>query len=489
MAQLGPPGLESMELAAMDRELAGHFDTSVAALVLNFSAYPFHQSSLGITRSLGRLGIPVFAVQRNSFIPSGVSRYLRGKFLWRTDAQDSDRFLEEMASIGKILDRPTILVPTDDLSAILIAEHADELASQFIFARPPATLPRMLANKRCLYQLCHRFRDPCPHTVFPHSHEELIDLTAHMQFPVVVKATEPWLLPRSIKSTAIVSSRQEIIGYFDNFWRKSPATTLMIQKMIPASSSEDWFVHGYCDHQSNPIAVFTGVKLRSYPAFAGPTTLGRSVRNDALRQQAIKLFSAIGYHGIMDLDFRLDRRDGRYNLLDFNPRIGAQFRLFQDSWRDRCRARASLGSYRTRCTDCGPQIEGRAFIVESHDLLSSFSCYRSGDLKMREWVLSLRAVAEGAWWATDDLLPFFAHVPVDAVSRRLSRSPPRPEPAKGRAGRSVFQGLRFISPFATKGRGPTKWVHATRTSLPEANIGPPILRLLARVRRFEGIGQ
>ncbi len=415
-----------MELAAMDRELAGHFDTSDAALVLNFSAYPFHQSSLGITRSLGRLGIPVFAVQRNSFIPSGVSRYLRGKFLWRTDAQDSDRFLEEMASIGKILDRPTILVPTDDLSAILIAEHADELASQFIFARPPATLPRMLANKRCLYELCHHLGIPSPHTVFPHSHEELIDLTAHMQFPVVVKATEPWLLPRSIKSTAIVSDRQELIGYFDNFWRKSPATTLMIQKMIPPSSSEDWFVHGYCNHQSNPIAVFTGVKLRSYPALAGPTTLGRSVRNDALREQAIKLFSAIGYHGIMDLDFRLDRRDGRYYLLDFNPRIGAQFRLFEDSGGIDV-VRALHLDLTGRGVRTGPQIEGRTFIVEFQDLLSSYSCYRSGDLKMREWVLSLQAVAEGAWWATDDLLPFLLMclwMPSRAASRvvRLGRN-------------------------------------------------------------------
>ena len=196
MAQLSPQRLEPMGLTTMDREFAGHFDTSVAALVLNFGAYPFHQSTLGIIRSLGRVSIPVFAVQRDSFIPSGASRYLTGKFLWRTDAQDSDRFLEGMARIGKILDRPTILVPADDLSAILIAEHADELASRFIFARPPATLPRTLANKRCLYELCHRLGIACPHTVFPDSREELLDLTAQMQFPVVVKVTEPWLLPR-----------------------------------------------------------------------------------------------------------------------------------------------------------------------------------------------------------------------------------------------------------------------------------------------------
>jgi len=394
-----------MELAPADRELAGHFDTSVATLVLNFGTYPFHQSTLGIVRSLGRVGIRVYTVQRESFIPSGVSRYLSGKFLWRTDPQDSVRFLEGMETIGKILDRPTIVVPADDLSALLIAEHGDDLPSRFMFARPPASLPRKLANKRSLYQKCRKLGIACPHTVFPASREELVDLTASMEFPVVVKATEPWLLRGCVKSTAIVSAREDLLHYYDSFSQHAPATTLMIQEMIPPSSSEDWFVHGYCDDQSTPTAIFTGIKLRSYPAFAGPTTLGRSVRNDALQEQAIEFFSAIGYRGIMDLDYRLDKRDGRYNLLDFNPRIGAQFRLFEDhDGIDVVRALHLDLTGRSVLT--GPQIEGRGFIVEIQDLLASLSYYRSGELSLKQWLHSLRGVAEGGWCAADDPAPF-----------------------------------------------------------------------------------
>ncbi|MFY9909135.1 MAG: hypothetical protein WAK56_04805, partial [Candidatus Sulfotelmatobacter sp.] len=77
--------VESKRVMTTDRVCAGQYDTSVAALVLNFGSYALHQSSLGITRSLGRLNIPVFAIQRNSFVPSGSSRYLKKKFLWRTD--------------------------------------------------------------------------------------------------------------------------------------------------------------------------------------------------------------------------------------------------------------------------------------------------------------------------------------------------------------------------------------------------------------------
>ncbi len=38
--------------------------------------------------------------------------------------------------------------------------------------------------------------------------------------------------------------------------------------------------------------------------------------------------AALGFRGIVDLDLRFDPRDAQYKLLDFNPRLGAQFRLF-----------------------------------------------------------------------------------------------------------------------------------------------------------------
>jgi D-aspartate ligase len=217
-----------------------------------------------------------------------------------------------------------------------------------------------------------------------------------------------------------VSDRHELIDYCDTHGRVLPSA-LMIQEMIPSATSEDWFVHGYCDHQSNPAAVFTGIKLRSYPAFAGPTTLARSMRNDALQAQASELLKAIGYQGIMDLDYRLDHRDGRYHLLDFNPRVGAQFRLFKDSDGTDV-VRALHLDLTGRTTPVGPQIEGRTFLAEIQDLLTSGAYWRSGALTVREWWRSLRKIDEPAWYTVDDPLPFLLVcllMPFRAVSRAL----------------------------------------------------------------------
>jgi predicted ATP-grasp superfamily ATP-dependent carboligase len=105
---------------------------------------------------------------------------------------------------------------------------------------------------------------------------------------------------------------------------------LFIQEYIPDRCAEDWIFHGYTNPETGYLIDFTGRKLRSYSPFAGSTTLGVSERNDALAQQTERLLKAIRYAGIMDLDYRLDKRDGRYKLLDFNPRIGANFRMFTD---------------------------------------------------------------------------------------------------------------------------------------------------------------
>jgi D-aspartate ligase len=153
------------------------------------------------------------------------------------------------------------------------------------------------------------------------------------------------------------------------------------------------------------LAGFTGVKVRSYPPYAGPTTLGRCARNEALHRQAEELFKALSYRGIMDLDYRLDLRDGQYKLLDFNPRVGAQFRLFvNDTGIDVVRALHL--DLTDRVVPRGRLLEGRAFVVEHYDLLASWGYHHDGGLTLRGWLRSLKGVKEPAWFAADDMAPF-----------------------------------------------------------------------------------
>jgi D-aspartate ligase len=378
------------------------FDTAVPVLVLNIGSYPYNQSTVGVARSLGRLGIPVYAVQHEALLPAGVSRFLAGTFVW-TPTADGDGFVAGMRAIAQTLGRRAIVIPTCDIAAILVAEHADAIAPWFLVPRQRPELPRLLADKRRLAELCADLRVPHPRTHVARSREELGARLARLTFPVVVKGGEGWLLPAGITSTAIAAEPQAVLASFDTLARAGAPTVLLIQEMIPQRGAQDWIVHGYCE-EGEPARIFTGVKLRSYPAFAGATSLARCVANPTLRGQAEALLRVLGYSGIFDLDYRYDARDGEYKLLDFNPRVGAQFRLFEDE-RGIDVARALHLSLTARPLLPAPQIEGRSFISEIPDVLAALRYVRSGRLDVASWWRSVRGIDEGAWFALDDPAP------------------------------------------------------------------------------------
>jgi len=147
------------------------------------------------------------------------------------------------------------------------------------------------------------------------------------------------------------------------------------------------------------------VKERSYPAHAGLTSLGRGVENERLRTMVEQLLRDLSYRGLVDLDLRRHAGDGRYRLLDFNPRLGAQFRVFEDG--------AGLDVVRAAYLDLTGQPvpalrprRGRRLVVENYDLLAALGYGRRGELGLRAWVSSLRDIDETAWFARDDLAPF-----------------------------------------------------------------------------------
>jgi D-aspartate ligase len=382
-------------------------DTSVPALVLKVGTYPLHHGGLGVVRSLGRLGVPLYGVYEERFTPAAVPRHLRGRFVWHCDVDDPDRFLEGMAMVGERLGRPTVLIPTDDLGAILISEHAPTLGRWFRLPQPPPGLAHLLASKKGLYELCSKLGVPCAQVSFPISRRDVEDFAATANFPVVAKVIEVWLLPANagLKSTTIVHRPETLLDLYKKL-EGGPAGNLMLQEYIPRGFGQDWFFPGYCDARSECLVSFTGVKLRSYPPYAGPTSLGISRDNDVLRAKAEALLRTIAYRGIMDLDFRLDLRDGEYKLLDFNPRLGAQFRVFEDDAAvDVVRAlHLDLTGRKVRRR---PQAEGRVFVVEPGDLLAGVTYARARDLDLRSWLSSLRGTSrEPAWFARDDLTPF-----------------------------------------------------------------------------------
>ncbi|MEU8793815.1 ATP-grasp domain-containing protein [Streptomyces sp. NPDC048643] len=379
-------------------------DREVPGLIVKFGDYPLHHGGVGAIRSLGRLGIPMYAITEDRYTPAASSRYLRRAFVWpTTGTEEPEQLVEGLLRVGRRIGRPTVLVPTDEEAAVLIAEHQDELAGRFLFPRVDAKLPRRLASKQGLHELCVEHGIPSPAAAFPQSYEEIEAFAEKARFPLVAKNREAFVRRSrpAVNGTTRIATREGLLTLARD-WGPQPG--VILQEYLPREDAEDWIVHACFDADSTPLAMFTGVKVRSWPPHAGMTANAYVVDNPELADIAARFIKQIGFSGIIDLDLRFDRRDGQYKLLDFNPRMGAQFRLFEsESGIDVVRAlHLNLTG---RCVPEGEQRAGHRYIVENIDLPALLAYRRSGYTTPH--APARASGTELAWLAGDDLRPFF----------------------------------------------------------------------------------
>lgn len=382
---------------------APDLDRDVPGLIVKFGAYPLHHGGVGAIRSLGRLGVPMYAITEDRWTPAAASRHLRRAFPWRTSGtEEPRRLVDGLVRIARRIGRPTVLIPTDEEAAVLVAEHQEPLADAgYLLPRVERTLPRRLASKQGLYELCAEHGVPTPGAVFPRGRAEVEEFAGHpARFPVVVKNREAFTRRSdpAVNGTTVVPTPAGL-RRLARGWGETPAVVL--QEYVPREYAEDWIVHAYVGADATPRALFTGVKVRSWPPYAGMTAYAYVAGNPELADLVTRFVKQLGYTGVIDLDLRLDRRDGRYKLLDFNPRAGAQFRLFEDDAGVDV-VRALHLSMTGREVPAGEPRFGRRFVVENIDLAARVAYRRRGGGK----ALVRANGVEPAWWAADDPRPF-----------------------------------------------------------------------------------
>jgi amino acid adenylation domain-containing protein len=404
-------------------------DTSTPVVVL---ACP-HHGGLGMTRSLGRLGIPVFNVDSTRWAPASFSRYCRGRFVWDLGNSPAEKSVAKLVEVVRKIGRRCVLIPGTDRAALFVAEHAAALESWYVLPAQNRALTHSLCSKKEMLDLAAKHNVATPATIGLETRTERIESLKRIELPVIVKGLDGRARERYRKTKLIIRTRQQLLALY-GWVGESDAPGLIAQEYIPGSEDTVWMFNGYFNARSECVAGFTGRKLRQCPVYTGVTSLGICQKNDAVEQAAKRLLTRVGYRGMVDMDFRYDARDGQYKLLDVNPRLGSTFRLFVST--------EGLDVARVCYLDLTGQpvssvhlAEGRKWVVEDFDVVSSLLYMLDGSLRFQDWVKSFLGVQESAFFAWDDLLPVLLMLRADAAQliRRMRRG----------------QGLSFFSKHKT----------------------------------------
>jgi D-aspartate ligase len=364
-----------------------------------------HHGALGVMRSLGRLGVRVYGTHPSQRPAASFSRYCQKVFVLDLERTPVQRSIDGLIDIGRSLGEMPLLIPTNDETALYVAQNVSRLQEAFLFPVNPFEVVWSLYNKKAMYHLAKSLSIPTPETVFPQCWKDVFEFCEKAQFPVMLKASDNIQTSgHAGKKMVIARSPEELIGQYDAM-EDGSNPSLMIQEYIPGNEDSVWMFNGYFDQNSECLFGITAKKIHQTPVYTGMTALGVCLPNPVVESATKTLVRAVGYKGILDIGYRYDARDGSYKLLDANPRLGATFRLFVGH-NGMDVTRAEYLHFTGQPVPASEPCTGRKWILEDADLRSCIRYYRDGVLTLKDWLASYRGIQECAWYAADDIVPF-----------------------------------------------------------------------------------
>jgi D-aspartate ligase len=376
-------------------------DGTSGALVLG-SDY----KALGIVRSLGRHGVPVWVV-RDEHRLANWSRYSERSFPWPANGEaERVEFLVDLAR-RHALDG-WALFPTDDETAALLARNREALSDLYRLTVPGWEVLRWAYDKRLTYRLASDVGVDRPRTEYPRDRDDVL----HFQggFPAILKpairaefnrftASKAW---RADDDRSLVAQYDEACGLVD-------PSLIMIQEVIPGTGDRQLSYAALC-RDGVPLASLVARRTRQWPMdFGRASTYVETIDAPDVEAQARRLLAALRFNGIVEVEFKRDPRDDRLKLLDINARVWGWHTLGKRAGVDfpyllwQSMGGAVVGELRGRT--------GVRWVRALTDVPVSIGEIRAGRLSVLDYLSSLRGPIEFAILALDDPVPAMLELP------------------------------------------------------------------------------
>jgi predicted ATP-grasp superfamily ATP-dependent carboligase len=284
------------------------------------------EGDLNLVRSLGFEGVAVTVFAEYRGAPAAASRHCLETVLVPRFTEAPERLAEALEAYARSQPRRPVVFPSADPDLDLLSRLRGRLQATCDLALARAELIADLADKRRFAALALEHRFDVPRTWTPTSAEDLRQQAAEVRFPVIVKPSNPiqWKTDR----VAGVARATKAVRVDDRPHLDTLCTALLqaridfvIQELVPGDDDEHYDLHAFFDRDSRPVAWFTGRKHRIFPVHAGSGCYVESVAIEALARAGLQMLATLRYTGIANVNYKRDPRDGRFRLLEINPRV------------------------------------------------------------------------------------------------------------------------------------------------------------------------
>lgn len=318
--------------------------------------------------------------------------------------------VEKLIEIARSLDQKAVLYCTKDASVLTVAQHQIELAKSYHFVLPSFETVQQLMSKKHFQEFAENNGFNIPKAYFVKSEEDIEKVGDLVHYPCIIKPEfrdDKWTQRVSkLEKVFRARNKDEYFEYFKTYHLLDYQP--IVQEWIDGFDTDLYFCLLYLNRTGQPLAVFTGRKLRQFPILTGSTSLAESKWLPQLADQSIKLLQIANCKGLCSLEFKYSKI--RNSFLITEPTVG--------------RVDTQEGSSISSGIDI-PYIayqdalglepepvkffkEGIRWINEPEDYSSVRNYFKNGELNFKGLLTSYRGKRSYALKAIDDPLPFLS---------------------------------------------------------------------------------
>lgn len=285
-----------------------------------------HRAALAVVRSLGRRGVSVHVASSVACSIAGGSRFAAREFLVPDPTQGAEGYARAIARLSSDCNSSVIL-PATEASILALLEHQDLLGPARIASSDLARF-RLTTDKAAVLSLASRLGIDVPVQWAIDEVDEIAEIPDH-RFPLVVKPARSVVTGDAGRRKVAVeyaNDKEELAGIIRRLG--NDAGPFLLQARITGPGVGIFLLRW----SGRILASFAHQRIREKPPSGGVSVCCESIAvSPELLSQSVRLIEALEWEGVAMVEYKEDRRTGRYYLMEINPRFWGSLQLAIDS--------------------------------------------------------------------------------------------------------------------------------------------------------------
>ncbi|MFZ7114938.1 MAG: ATP-grasp domain-containing protein [Bacteroidota bacterium] len=275
-----------------------------------------NQNTLAIVRHLGRKGYVVNVAGNKAASLAFYSKYVSKKVILPDPKKKSKDFID--ALINELTaTKYDVLMPVGFKSYQLCAENQVEIKKLTHLVVTSYSNIKLASDKILTYELANSLNVPCPITYRIDSETSFHE--NEIKFPIVIKA--PFESGKNIVEYA--NDPDQAAELFGQMKSSLNGVNPIVQKYI--SGDGYGFFAYYKDGKC--MKYFMHHRIREYPVTGGASVCAESFSDDKLKEAGMILLDHLKWNGVAMVEFKKDNSDGKYYLMEINPKFWGSLEL------------------------------------------------------------------------------------------------------------------------------------------------------------------